>query len=74
MNPTYALPRGMHACGEGALPEARGRLRRSAYVIVAVAGLVTGFLLGLAAAGDTFGPRAPASPDSLLPHPRAIQR
>ena len=73
MNPTCTFPERVQSSAVECRPEAEDRLRRAAYVAVAVAAFVTGLLMGLVCAGDPFGSRAPASPNSLLPHPRAIQ-
>ncbi|HTU02215.1 MAG TPA: hypothetical protein VMG58_10380, partial [Candidatus Sulfotelmatobacter sp.] len=50
------------------------RPRCAAYVVIAVAALITGFILGRLSGQDPFGARAVSpSPDSELPHPRSLR-
>ncbi len=73
MNPALAFPRGQRdpLNASPKRTDAEGT-RCAAYVIVAVAALITGFVLGLLCAQGPQGGRQ--SPGAELPHPRSLQR
>jgi|GEM_PF-1813652 len=73
MNQTLTFPQGPRDSPGPSRQRSDGDGPRcAAYVIIAVAALVTGFVLGMLSAQGPSG--APPSPDALLPHPRSLQR
>ncbi|MGA2015383.1 MAG: hypothetical protein ABSH26_00395 [Opitutaceae bacterium] len=73
MSPTLAFPPGQRdPLDASPLRTDVEGTRCAAYVIVAVAALITGFVLGLLCAQGAQG--GWHSPDADLPHPRSLQR
>lgn len=73
MNQTLAFPHGPRDSLRPSRRRSEGDGPRcAAYAIIAVAALITGFVLGLLCAQGPQGGRQ--SPDAELPHPRSLQR
>jgi hypothetical protein len=75
VNPMLTIPREPRDyCTPSRTWSDEDRLRCSAYVVVAAAAFITGFVLGQLSGQAHLGSKtATPSPDSLLPHPRSLQ-